>query len=207
MLHVGLTGNVASGKSTVARLFRDWGATIIDADELVREAQQPGTETLAAIVDRFGPDVVTDSGELDRRALRDRVFGDPAARAALEAIVHPAVWRRRDALLAEARNRGDAIVVSDIPLLFEVAAQGRFPLDSLDAIVLVDAPAHVRRDRLVSLRGVEPAAADGMIAAGMPSELKRERSTYVIENDGSLADLTRRARRVWDALAARAAGA
>ena len=139
MLHVALTGNVASGKSTVARLFRDWGATVIDADRLVREAQEPGTPTFAQIVERFGPAVVTAAGRLDRGALRARVFRDPVARSDLEAIVHPAVWHRRAVLLDEARARGDQIVVSDIPLLFEVAAQGRFPLDSLDAIVLTPA--------------------------------------------------------------------
>lgn len=207
MLHVALTGNVASGKSTVARLFRDWGATIIDADRLVREAQAPGTDTLARIVERFGPDVVTRTGELDRVALRERVFGDAAARRDLEAIVHPAVWRRREELLEEARARGDRVVVSDIPLLFEVADAGRFALDSLDAIVLVDSPAPVRRDRLVSLRGIDGAEADRMIAAQLPSERKRHRSTWVIDNDADLPALERRARAVWDALVARSGGA
>ena len=204
MLHVALTGNVASGKSTVARLFREWGATVIDADRLVREAQEPGTPTFARIVERFGPAVVTAAGQLDRAALRARVFRDPVARGDLEAIVHPAVWRRRAALLDEARARGDRIVVSDIPLLFEVAAQGRFPLNSLDAIVLVDAPAEVREARLVSLRGIDPADARRMIAAQMPSDAKRDRSTWVIDNDGDLALLERRARAVWDELAAQA---
>jgi dephospho-CoA kinase len=207
MLHVALTGNVASGKSTVADLFRRWGATIIDADRLVREAQEPGTETYDQIVNRFGRGVVTDAGTLDRRALRERVFADPAARSDLEEIVHPAVWRRRAELLDDARARGERIVVSDIPLLFEVADRGAFPLDSLDAIVLVHAPAEVRRARLVALRGLSPAAADQLIAAQMPSESKRARSSYVIDNDADLAALERRARTVWDALAARAARA
>lgn len=204
MLHVGLTGNVASGKSTVAALFRGWGATIIDADQLVREAQEPGTDTLASIVERFGPEMVTSGGELDRAALRERVFNDPGARRDLEAIVHPAVWRRRDALLEAARARGDSVVVSDIPLLFEVADAGRFPLESLDAIVLVDAPADVRRDRLVSLRGIDGAEADRMIAAQMPTDRKRHRSTWVIDNDADLPALEQRARVVWNALLARA---
>jgi dephospho-CoA kinase len=202
MFHVALTGNVASGKSTVARLFRDWGATVIDADRLVRDAQRPGTATFARIVERFGPDVVNAAGELDRGALRARVFRDPVARTDLEAIVHPAVWRARAMLLQEARARGDRIVVSDIPLLFEVADQGAFPLDSLDAIVLVAAPADTREARLVTFRGIDPAEARRMIAAQMPSEAKRDRSTYVIDNDGDLALLERRARAVWDQLAA-----
>lgn len=207
MLHVALTGNVASGKSTVAGLFRDWGATVIDADRLVREAQEPGTPTFTRIVERFGPAVVTAGGRLDRDALRARVFRDPVARGDLEAIVHPAVWHRRAALLDQARARGDRIVVSDIPLLFEVAAQGRFPLESLDAIVLVDAPAEVREARLVSLRGIDPADARRMIAVQMPSDAKRDRSTHVIDNDGDLALLERRARAVWDELAVQAARA
>lgn len=204
MLHVALTGNVASGKTSVAELFRRWGATIIDADELVREAQRPGTPTLEAIVARFGPAVLTPAGELDRGALRARVFADPAARSDLEAIVHPAVWRRRAALLAEARARGDAVVVSDIPLLFETIDAGTFPLESVDAIVLVDAPAATRRERMVASRGLAAAEADRMIAAQMPAEEKRGRSTWIVENDADRATLERRARAVWDALRARA---
>lgn len=204
MLHVALTGNVASGKSTVAGLFRAWGATVIDADELVRESQRPGTETLARIVARFGPDVVTGDGELDRAALRAQVFADPAARADLEAIVHPAVWRRRAALIAEARARGDEVVVSDIPLLFETAARGLFRLGSVDAIVLVDAPAAVRRRRLVDARGIDPAEADRIIEAQLPAEEKRDRSTWIIENDADLATLEHRTRAVWDAMVERA---
>lgn len=207
MLHVGLTGNVASGKSTVAGLFRTWGATVIDADVLVREAQRPGTPTFARIVERFGDAVVAPDGTLDRGALRSLVFRDAAARADLERIVHPAVWERRAQRLAEAAARGDRIVVSDIPLLFEVAAAGRFPLDSLDAIVLVDAPEAVRVARLVRHRGLDHEEARRLVEAQMPSGEKRARSSHVIENDGDLATLERRARTVWEALADRAAGA
>src|SRR3989442_10759096 len=107
MLNVGLTGNIASGKSTVVGLFRRWGATIVDADELAREAQAPGTEVLAQIAGRFGADVLRPDGSLDRAALRAKVMGDDAALAALNAIVHPAVRRRRDQLIEEARGRGD----------------------------------------------------------------------------------------------------
>src|SRR6266852_8871247 len=119
MLSVALTGNIAAGKSTVVDHFRRWGATIIDADALAREAQAPGGEVLAAIVRRFGSDVLAPDGGLDRAALRTKVMGDDAALSALTAIVHPAVQRRREALLAEARARGDAVVINDIPLLFE----------------------------------------------------------------------------------------
>src|SRR2546422_6089011 len=120
MLNVALTGNIAAGKSTVVELFRGWGATIIDADELARQAQAPGGEVLAAIAQRFGSDVLAPDGALDRAALRSKVMGDQAALDALNAIVHPAVRRRRDDLAREARERGDVLVVNDIPLLFEI---------------------------------------------------------------------------------------
>src|SRR5437773_1432835 len=105
MLNVALTGNIAAGKSTVVELFRRWGATIIDADELVRQAQAPGGEVLAAIVRRFGSDVLASDGSLDRAALRSKVMGDQAALDALNAIVHPAVRRRRDHLAREPCSR------------------------------------------------------------------------------------------------------
>src|SRR3954451_24619302 len=113
MLNVALTGNIAAGKSTVAELFRGWGAVLIEADLLVRDAQAPGTPVLRLIAARFGADLIGPAGELARAALRQRVMGDPAARAELERIVHPDVARRRAALLAEARARGVRIVVSD----------------------------------------------------------------------------------------------
>lgn len=201
MLHIALTGNIAGGKSTVAELFRRWGATIIDADELAREAQAPGTDVFAAIVHRFGPTVIAADGTLDRPTLRSIVFADPAALADLNRIVHPDVHRRREARLADARagSRNDAIVVSVIPLLFEAADPAAF-----DAIVLVDAPAAVRRDRLVRDRDLAPAEADRMIAAQLPAGPKRARSDYVIENDGDRDELERQAAEVWRALRARA---
>src|SRR5436853_7109717 len=112
MLNVALTGNIAAGKSTVVDLFRRWGATIIDADALAREAQAPGGEVLAAIAGRFGADVLAPDGSLDRAALRGKVMGDQAALDALNQIVHPAVQGRRDQLVHEARERGDVLVVN-----------------------------------------------------------------------------------------------
>lgn len=199
MLNIGLTGNIASGKSTVVELFRKWGATIIDADQLAREAQTPGTEVLAAIVRRFGGDVLTSDGALDRAALRSKVMGDDQALGALNGIVHPAVQRRRAQLLDEARARGDRVVINDIPLLFEALDPKDF-----DAVVLVDAPPAVRRARLRLLRGLTNAEADGMIAAQMPSDRKRGKSQYVIDNDGSKEALEQKARAVFDELTKRA---
>ena len=119
MLNIALTGNIAAGKSTVADWFRRWGATLIDADQLVREVQAPGSEVLARIAERFGAGVLLPEGELDRARLRGIVMAEPSARRDLEAIVHPAVQARRVVRVEEARRRGDRIVVNDIPLLFE----------------------------------------------------------------------------------------
>src|SRR6266487_2818427 len=133
MLNVGLTGNIASGKSTVVELFKKWGATVIDADSLAREAEAPGTAVLAAIAGRFGTDVLAPGGGLDRAALRAKVMGDNAALAALNAIVHPAVQQRRLELQRTAAERGDAIVINDIPLLFEVLDPAQFDAIGLSA--------------------------------------------------------------------------
>src|SRR6266571_5065880 len=200
MFNVALTGNIAAGKSSVVDLLRRWGATVIDADALAREAQAPGGEVLAAIVRRFGADVLAPDGALDRGALRAKVMGDQAALDALNQIVHPAVRRRRDELLREARERGDVLVVNDIPLLFEVLDPAQF-----DTVVLVDAPVAVRRTRLRAMRGLANEEADRMIAAQMPAERKRARSHFVIENAGSLTDLERQTRGVFEELRRRAA--
>src|SRR6266480_6355951 len=202
VLNVALTGNIAAGKSTVVGFFRRWGATIVDADQLAREAEAPGTDVLAAIARRFGTDVLAADGALDRAALRSKVMGDDAALADLNAIVHPAVQRRRADLQREAQERGDVLVVNDIPLLFEVLDPGQF-----DVVVLVDAPPPLRRTRLRAMRGLSNEDADRMIAAQMPAERKRPRSDFVIDNDGSLPQLERAARDVFEALRRRAARA
>ena len=199
MLNVALTGNIASGKSTVVEQFRRWGATVVDADELAREAQAPDSEVLAAIATRFGADVLATDGSLDRAALRAKVMGDDAALSALNAIVHPAVKRRRDELHRAARERGDVILVNDIPLLFEALDPAQF-----DRVILVDAPVAVRRTRLRTLRGLSNEDADRMIAAQMPAERKRPKSHFVIENDGTLEQLEARARQVFMELGRRA---
>jgi dephospho-CoA kinase len=205
MLSIALTGSVASGKSRVAELFRRWGATVIDADQLVREVQAPGTPEFQAIVARFGPEIVAPDGTLDRAALRARVFAHPDLRLALEGIVHPAVSTRRAALEREAGRRGERIVVNDIPLLFETLEPAAF-----DAVVLVDAPESLRMTRIVEGRGLSAAEARQIMAAQWPAERKRAwrdsagRGPLIIENSSDLATLERRARVVWDDLATRA---
>jgi dephospho-CoA kinase len=195
VLTVALTGNIASGKSTVLHLFEQWGAAVTDADAIVHDLQRRGTPVFDAIVARFGSVVVDRAGDLDRRALRDIVFNDESARRDLERIVHPAVRARTAELARKARDAGVRVMVHDIPLLFESANPEAF-----DRIVLVDAPASVRRDRLVRLRGLDPGLADRLIGAQMPAVEKRARSHHVIENDGTPEQLEARARAVWDAL-------
>lgn len=199
MLKVGLTGNIAAGKSTVASAWRELGATVIDADELSRQAVEPGTPAHAAIAAEWGTWVLEEGGTLDRAALRQIVFADPDARARLESIVHPAVAALRDEHFREAADRGEQLVVADVPLLFEVGMA-----DEFDVVVLVDAPEETRLMRLVGDRGLEPDEARRIMAAQMPAELKRARADVVIENTRSLGDLQRRAKEVWAALSARA---
>lgn len=197
-LIVGLTGNAAAGKSTVAAMLRDKGATIVDADALARRAVEPGSEALSAIGARW-PSTVKADGTLDRGALRNVVFRTPDDQQALNAIVHPVVARLRDAAVAAARARGDHVVVYDVPLLFEAGLEA-----TVDVIVLVDAPEPVRRDRLVRDRALRPAEADALIAAQMPSSAKRPRADYIIENTGDLSALEPQVETVWAALAKRA---
>jgi dephospho-CoA kinase len=192
---IALTGNVAAGKSKVAELFADWGATVVDADVLVRQLQQPGEPVFDAIIARFGSDMLRDDGGLDRAALRRRILGDAEAKRDLEAIVHPAVAERRRQLTAAAADRGAPLVVADIPLLFEADDPAAY-----DAVVLVDAPELVRRERLIALRGMDPDEADRLMAAQLPSGLKRRAADFVIDNDGDMQLLRERALAVWHAL-------
>jgi len=192
MLHLALTGNIAAGKSTVAAMLAAHGATIIDADVLSREAVAPGTAGLDAVVERFGAQVLAADGTLDRAALRARVFNDAVARDALNAIVHPAVRRLRDEAVRAAGERGDRIVISDIPLLFEVGLEHAF-----DGVILVDAPEAMRRERMVRDRGLTDAVAQAMIDAQWPSDRKRAGATWIVENDGSREALAARVEVVW----------
>ena len=202
MLLVGLTGNIGSGKSTVTQLLSERGATIIDADVLARRAVEVGTPAYKAIVERWGTSILSPDGGIDRSALRRIVFSDPVQLEQLNAIVHPEVERMREALVDQARQRGDRLVVCDIPLLFE-----RRMTDDFDRIVLVDAPRPVRLERLVRERGLRETEAMDMIVAQMPAELKRARANHVIDNDGTLTQLDQRVTDVWAELQELAEGA
>ncbi len=199
MLIVGLTGNIAAGKSAVAARLASLGAPIVDADVLAREAVAPGSAALAAIAARFGQQMLASDGTLDRAALRQLVFRDDAAREALNAIVHPEVARLRDEAIARLRAAGAAIVICDIPLLFETGLDAQ-----MDRIVLVDSSTEIRRERLMRDRGLSAAEADAMIAAQMPVERKRPLAHYVIENDGTRDELDAQVDALWAALRAAA---
>ncbi len=191
MLLVALTGNIASGKSEVARMLAGLGATVVDADELARKAVERGSPALAAIVGRWGRKILNPDGSLDRAALRGIVFADAAEREALNRIVHPEVRRLRDQAVAAARARGDAVLVADIPLLFEAGLEGEF-----DLVVLVDAPEEVRLERLLT-RGLGESEARRMMAAQLPAAAKRGRAGMVIDNSGSLEELRAAVERAW----------
>ena len=195
MLLVALTGNIASGKSTVASMLAARGATLIDADVLSRRAVRVGTPGYDLIVARWGDSVLSADGVLDRSALRRIVFDQPDELRALNAIVHPLVERMRAELIAGARKRGDKLVICDIPLLFENNLA-----DGFDRIVLVDAPRPLRLDRLVHDRGLRETEAMARIAQQMPADLKRARADFVIDNDGTREALEQRVEEVWRAL-------
>ncbi|MEQ8329457.1 MAG: dephospho-CoA kinase [Longimicrobiales bacterium] len=199
MLTVGLTGNVASGKSEVARLWRAQGVPVVDADQLARDAVAPGTAGLDAVREAFGPEVLAPDGSLDRAALRRVVFEDDAARARLEAIVHPRVRALRDAWSAARRAEGERLVVAEIPLLFETGAE-----DDVDVTVFVDAPDGERLRRMTEGRGLPKAEARAIMAAQMDPAWKRRLADVVLDNSGSLEALRGRADAVLDDLRTRA---
>lgn len=201
MLLVGLTGNIASGKSEVARLLGEHGTTLIDADLLARAAVKPGTNALEKIAESWGKEVLASDGSLDRGALRRIAFSDQTQLEKLNAIVHPEVTRLRDLAIEKAKSRGDNIVVCVIPLLFE-----RNLANDFDYIVLVDAPRALRLERLAETRGLEETDAMNMIASQMPAELKAARADYCIENVGSLEDLEKKVDKLWASLRKKSAG-
>jgi dephospho-CoA kinase len=202
MLIVGLTGNIGSGKSTVAQMIARRGVTVIDADTLARDAVAPGSSALQRIVDRWGRGILAPDGTLDRAALRARVFGHLVELDALNTIMHPEIGRRRDALIADARLRGENVVLCDIPLLFEAQ------LDRVvDTVILVDAPRETRLERLITKRGLARSVAEAIMATQLSSEHRRELADFVIDNDATLDDLEARVAEVWRSVEKRVADA
>lgn len=189
-MRVGLTGGIASGKSTVSAILRDLGAVVIDADLLAREVVAKGTPGLAQVVDAFGPGVLTPDGEMDRPAVGAIVFSDESKRRTLEAIIHPLVGAR-SAELAQDAGEG-AVVVHDIPLLVETGQAGAF-----DAVIVVDVPQEIQIERMVRERGWAEEESRARIAAQATRAERRAVATYVIDNTGTREDLRRRVAEVF----------
>lgn len=196
-MRVGLTGGIASGKSTVSSILRELGAVVIDADQIAREVVAQGTPGLAAVVEAFGPEMLTPEGDLDRPRMGALVFADEAARRRLEGIVHPLVFERYAEL--ETAAPADAIVVHDIPLLVESGRAAEF-----DAVIVVDAPEEVQVERMVRDRGWTEEDGRARIAAQATREQRRSVATYLIENTGTHEDLRRKVTEVFAELRDRA---
>jgi dephospho-CoA kinase len=200
VLLVGLTGGIGSGKSEVTRRFAERGAVIVDADVVAREVVAPGTPGLAAVVEAFGPDMLSADGSLDRDRLAAEVFTDDAKRARLNAIVHPLVGQRTGELvLAAAAADPGAIVVNDVPLLVEA---GR--ADAYDVVVVVAASPDQQLQRLVTQRGMTEADARARIAAQAPLAAKLAVADIVVDNNGDLDELAGQVDAAWQELCRRA---
>lgn len=196
MLTVGLTGGIGAGKGEVARLLAGYGAVVVDADALAREALAPGTPGLAQVVEEFGEGVLAADGSLDRARLADVVFGDDAARARLEAIVHPTVGARAAELIAAAPE--DAVVVYDVPLLAEKGLAGAY-----DLVVVVEAPADVRVRRVVEARAMRAADVRARIAAQATAEQRAAVADVVLDNSGTREELEAQVGELWAEILAR----
>ncbi|NLG22919.1 MAG: dephospho-CoA kinase [Actinomycetales bacterium] len=182
MLRVGLSGGIGSGKSTVSETLARLGAVVIDADGLAREVVEPGTPGLAAVAERFGDDILTPEGTLDRPALGRLVFGDPRARRDLEGITHPLIAERTRELIAAAPPH--SIVVHDVPLLVEVGYAPRYHL-----VVIVGASRATRLERLVTHRGMDRAEAEQRIDAQATDAQRRAVADVWLDNEGTIEDL------------------
>jgi dephospho-CoA kinase len=196
---IGLTGGIASGKSTVARMFAELGATVIYADEVARQVVAPGSPSLAAIREAFGSDVFLPDGTLDRAALGERVFGDPEARRRLEAITHPPILERIRQRLAESRQQAAAgqpqVVILEHPLLIEASHT-----DLIEGIILVVAQQSTQVARLKSEKCLTEEQAWARVRSQLPVEAKLPHARWVIDGEASLSDVRRCVERIWDEL-------
>ena len=188
---IGVTGGIATGKSTVDRLLAAHGASVIDADELAREAVRPGEPALDEVAARFGREVLLPDGNLDRGRLGEVVFADPEARRDLERITHPRINELIGERIATALAGPAPLVAVDIPLLFESAREAMF-----EGVLLVYAPPEVQVRRLRERNGLDEAAALQRLAAQLPIDEKRDRATWIIDNSDGL-DATSRAVDLW----------
>lgn len=185
---VGLTGGIGTGKSAFAAALRELGVPVVDADRLAREAVRSGGQALGRIAAEFGPEALGPDGELDRKRMADLVFSDAAARARLEAIVHPEVRRLLAEETARLAEAGHDLAVYEVPLLYERGLEAM-----VDCVVVVWAPAEAQRARLAARDGLAPAAAEARLAAQMPVDEKARRADVVVANDGDLQALRAKA--------------
>lgn len=191
MLLIGLTGGIGSGKSTVSAALAERGAVVVDADAIVRELQQPGTEVFDEMVDRFGPGIIGEDGNLDRAAVAELVFTDPEALAALNSIVHPRVGIEIERRLAELRET-DQVVVLDVPLLVE---SGR---SDMAGTIVVDLDPEIAVRRLVEHRGMSEDDARNRISRQVAREHRLTKADLVIDNHGRPEDLAAQVDRAWE---------
>ena len=197
---LGITGSIASGKSTVSGMFQARGALLVSADQLAREAVLPGSATLARLVERFGGDILLANGELNRTRLGALVFADPAARRDLEAIMHPAIAALAETRLRCLRRAGETLIVYEAPLLFEVGAEGR-----VDRVLVVRIDPGVQLQRLMRRDGLDEAAARLRIAAQMPQAEKLARADFVIDNSDGREFTEQQVAALWPELTASSA--
>jgi dephospho-CoA kinase len=195
---VGLTGGIASGKSTVSRQLAELGCRLVDADVLAREVVAPGEPAWRAIVEEFGRDIVLPDGQLDRKRLGALVFADPGRRKVLEALTHPAIMARRQAILDAWTTEGfDGLVVLDIPLLFEISAAAH-----VDRVILVYAEREAQLERIMRRDGFDRTEAERRLASQMPLAGKLRHAHYVIDSSGAPEETAAQVRAVHAALLA-----
>lgn len=196
MLKVGLTGGIASGKSTVASMFVELGARLIDTDAIARQVVKIGGPVFESIVKFFGQKVLNEKGELNRQGLREIIFKDQEARNKLNSLVHPAVAAEVEAAFDEiARSDSNAVALVDVPLLYETNTEDRY-----DVVVVVYVPAQMQAQRLMLRDGVNRESAEQSLKAQMPLEEKRKKAQFVVDNSGTLQETRKQVQAVWQTL-------
>lgn len=193
MIRVGLTGGIASGKSTVARLLADRGAVVVDADQIARELVEPGSEALEALVDEFGSEILADDGSLARARLAAMAFADPEGTQRLNAVMHPRI--REEGQRRIAAHPGVQVVVYDMPLLVETRQT-----DLVDLVVVVDVPVEAQIQRAVELRGLDEEDVRRRMQVQARREDRLAAADVVIDNSGSLAATARQVDELWTRL-------